>query len=311
MRLARVRSGLAESYDDVAAIAIDGDGTVLYSSGAIGQPIFYRSAIKPFQAIAAARTGLELPPSHLAVSCASHGGYPVHLAIVDQILSDHGLTRDALATTPGRPLSHDADVLQILRGNTRLEPRFHNCSGKHAGWLAACTVAGWDIASYLDLHHPLQQSVLEVMQEYSGADARPVGVDGCGAPTLRGTIATLATAFSCLTTTPEATPIAVAMATYGALVADNVRNDGRVGITWGGPQKVGAEGSFAMASHGVAIATKSQSGTSEMAVAAALDVARRIGVLPDAMADALDTAMSPPVIGGGRAVGRTVILETL
>ena len=309
MRLARVRSGLAESYDDVTAVAIDGDGMVLFSSGAVGQPIFYRSAIKPFQAIAAARAGLVLPPSHLAVSCASHGGYPVHLAIVDQILADHGLTSAALLTTPGRPLSHAADVLQIRRGNTRLEPRFHNCSGKHAGWLAACTVTGWDTASYLDLHHPIQRSVLEVMQEYSGADARPVGVDGCGAPTLRGTISTLATAFSRLTTEPEAAPIAAAMATYGALVADNVRSDGRVGITWGGPQKVGAEGSFAMAAHGVAIATKSQSGTSEMAVAAALYVAGRIGVLPDAMADALDTAMSPPVIGGGRAVGRTTVLE--
>lgn len=310
MRLARVRSGLAESYDDVAAIAIDGDGTVVFSSGAIGQPIFYRSAIKPFQAIAAARTGLDLPPSHLAVTCASHGGYPVHLAIVDKILSDHGLTTEALRTTPGRPLSHAADVLQIRRGNTRLEPRFHNCSGKHAGWLAACVVAGWDTGAYLDLHHPLQRSVLDVMQEYSDADARPVGVDGCGAPTLRGTVATLATAFSRLTTEPEAAPIAMAMATYGALVADNVRNDGRVGITWGGPQKVGAEGSFAMATNGIAIATKSRSGSSEMAVAAALDVAQRIGVLPDAMVTVLDTVMSPPVTGGGRQVGRTAVLET-
>jgi L-asparaginase II len=309
MRLARVRSGLAESFDEVTAIALDPEGTVLFSSGAIGQEIFYRSAIKPFQAIAAARTGLELPPTHLAVSCASHGGYPVHLAIVEDILAGHGLGTRDLRTTPGRPLSHDADVLQIQRGNTRREPRFHNCSGKHAGWLAACTVAGWDTESYLDLHHPLQQSVLDVMKEYSNADARPVGVDGCGAPTLRGTVTTLATAFSRLTTEPEAAPISAAMSSYGALVADNVRNDGRVGITWGGPQKVGAEGSFAMATFGVAIATKSQSGNSDMAVAAALDVAKRVGVLPDSMAEVLEPSMSPPVLGGGRQVGRTVVLD--
>lgn len=309
MRLARVRSGLAESYDDVAAIAIDGDGTVLYSSGAIGQPIFYRSAIKPFQAIAAARTGLDLPSSHLAISCASHGGYPVHLAIVDQILSDHGLTRDALATTPGRPLSHDADVLQILRGNTRLEPRFHNCSGKHAGWLAACTVAGWDIATYLDPRHPLQISILEVMAEYSGESAPPVGVDGCGAPTLRGSIATLARAFSLLSVKGEAAAVAAAMTAYGALMSDNIRRDGRVGVTWGGPQKRGAEGLYVMSLHGVGIASKSESGFDDTALAAALIVADELGLMPQSMSEILADQISPPVHGGGAVVGHTVVLD--
>ncbi len=309
MRLARVRSGLAESFDDVAAIAVDAQGSVLFASGAIGQQMFYRSAIKPFQAIAAARTGLSLPPTHLAVSCSSHSGYPVHLAIVKQILGDHGLTINDLRCTAGRPLGHGADIVQIRRGNTHDTRWFHNCSGKHAGWLAACTVAGWDTASYLDLHHPLQQSVLDVVQEYSRADARPVGVDGCGAPTLRGTVATLATAFSRLTTESEAEPVAAAMTSYGALVADNVRADGRVGVTWGGPQKVGAEGSFAMARHGIAIATKSGSGSTDMAIAAALHVGQRIGLLSKGMLDTLHNQLSPPVLGAGRQVGRTIVVE--
>ncbi|GMR02008.1 MAG: asparaginase [Acidimicrobiia bacterium] len=309
MRLARVRSGLAESFDDVAAIALDADGTVLFASGAIGRQMFYRSVIKPFQAIAAARTGLTLPPVHLAVACSSHGGYPVHLAIVEQILKDYGLATDDLGCTPDHPLAQDAHVLQIQRGNSSREPRFHNCSGKHAGWLAACTVAGWDTRSYLDLHHPLQRSILDVMKEYSGVDARPVGVDGCGAPTLRGTVATLATAFSKLTTESEAEPIAMAMTTYGALVADNIRADGRVGVTWGGPQKVGAEGSFAMARHGVAIATKSESGSSAMAVAAALEVANRVGMLPAGMEEGLSEQLAPPVFGAGRQVGRTTVVD--
>ncbi len=309
MRLARVRSGLAESFDEVAVVALDGDLDVLFSSGPVDREMFYRSSIKPFQAIAAARTGLTLPATHLAVTCASHGGYPVHLSIVEAILADHGLSVSELRTTPGRPLAYDADVLQIRRGHVRPDPLLHNCSGKHAGWLAACTVAGWDTATYLDLHHPLQRSVLDVMRQYSDADPRPVGVDGCGAPTLRGTVVTLATAFSRLTTEPEAAAVASAMTTYGALVADNVRSDGRVGVTWGGPQKVGAEGSFAMARHGIAIAAKSASGTSQMAVAAALEVARRIGVLPSAMDQGLESAASPPVLGAGRQVGRTVVLD--
>ena len=310
MRLARVRSGLAESFDEVAAVAIDDTGTTLYSSGAVKGPLFYRSAIKPFQAIAAARTGMSLPLEHLALTCASHGGFPVHLAIVDQILQDHGLTRDSLMCTPGRPLAPEANMLQIARGNQRLERRFHNCSGKHAGWLAACTVAGWDTGTYIDPHHPLQKSILDVMREYSGADPRPVGVDGCGAPTLRGSVTALARAFARLSTDPEAATITRAMTAYGALVADNTRADGRVGVTWGGPQKVGAEGAFAMARNGIAIATKSQSGWAEGAVAAALEVADKLGLLSGGTQDTLVDEISPPVIGGGRQVGRTVVMES-
>jgi len=309
MRLARVRSGLSESFDEVAVIVLDVDGTVLFASGDVDREMFYRSAIKPFQAITARRFGLELPQEHLALTCASHGGFPVHLEIVGRILSDHGFTPTDLQCTPGRPLSLDADRYQASRGRIAPERVLHNCSGKHAGWLAACATGTLDPHTYLDPHHPLQASVIETMREYSGADPRPVGVDGCGAPTLRGTVTSLATAFARLTTEPEAQPIATAMATYGALVADSVRTDGRVGVTWGGPVKVGAEGSVAMARHGIAIAAKSESGTSEMAVAGALQAATLIGVLDEGMAGGLADEISPPVIGGGRQVGRTIVIE--
>jgi L-asparaginase II len=308
MRLARVRSGLPESFDTVAVTAVDADGNGLYSSGPIDRPLFYRSAIKPFQAIASRRFGLDLPPEHLAISCASHGGFPTHLALVNTILHDHGHTAADLLCTPGRPLAPDADRFQASRGRTEPEPIFHNCSGKHAGWLAACAVADLDPRTYLDPHHPLQEETLATMREYSDTDPRPVGVDGCGAPTLRGTVKSLATAFSRLTITPEAQPVAAAMASYGALVADNTRPDGRVAITWGGPVKVGAEGSVAFARHGVAIAAKSESGTSAMAVAAALHVAQLIGMLDEAMVSGLTDEISPPVIGGGRQVGRTIVV---
>jgi L-asparaginase II len=307
MRLARVRSGLSESFDNVAVIALDTDGNTLFASGSVDQQIFYRSAVKPFQAIAARRFGLDLPSEHLAVSCASHGGYPVHLTIVDQILKDHGYTVADLLCTYSRPLAPDADRYQSSRGRTVPERIFHNCSGKHAGWLATCAVADLDPRTYLDPHHPLQVAVLETMREYSVADPRPVGVDGCGAPTLRGTVRTLARAFARLSIASEAEPVATAMTAYGALVADNVRPDGRLAVTWGGPVKVGAEGSVAFALHGIAVAAKSESGTSAMAVAAALHAARIVGILNSSMAAELGDEISPPVMGGGGQVGRTIV----
>ena len=309
MRLARVRSGLLESFDDVTVISLDGDGDTLFASGPVDQTIFYRSAIKPFQAIAARRLGLNLPQEHLAVSCASHGGFPVHLAIVDRILRNYGYTVADLRCTPSRPIAPDADRYQASRGRTGPERVFHNCSGKHAGWLATCAVADLDPRTYLDPHHPLQVAVLETMCEYSGADPRPVGVDGCGAPTLRGTVRTLARAFARLTIESEAQPVTTAMTAYGALVADNMRPDGRLAATWGGPVKVGAEGSVALSRDGIAIAAKSESGTSAMAVAAALHAARIVGMLNGSMAAGLGDEISPPVMGGGGQVGQTIVVN--
>lgn len=309
MRFGRVRSGLVETVEDVSVIAIDDTGNVLFESGEPDRPLFYRSAVKPFQALAGARMGLTLPDEHLAVACASHGGFPVHLSMVETILTDHGLSTDDLQCTPDRPLAEAAHCHQVARGNSCKERRFHNCSGKHAGWLAACTVAGWDTSTYLAPDHPLQQSVLEIIRDMTGIDPEPVGVDGCGAPTLRGSTRGLATAFSRLGSDPELAPMARAMTRFSALVSDNTRPDGRSGLWWGGPQKVGAEGLYASTRNGLTIAAKSHSGRSDVAVAAALTVADRIGALPPAMANALEPEIRPPVIGAGRTVGHMELIE--
>jgi L-asparaginase II len=309
MRFARIRSGLAETSHDVACIALGADGAILFDSGPTDIPIFYRSAIKPFQALAAARTGLTLPVEHLALTCSSHGGYPVHLAIVDRILSDHGLDRGDLRCTPDRPSSRGADRIQLMAGRTGPEPRFHNCSGKHAGWLAACTVAGWDTAGYLDPTHPLQASVVGVVADVTGEDPRPTGIDGCGAPTLRGTITGLARGFLRLASDPELAPMADAMSRFGALIADNVRSDGRFALGWMGPSKGGAEGLFAAVAPGCAITTKSLDGDVDIAVAATLEVADRLGVLPRGTAAHLEDVRHPPQMGAGRPVGRLELVD--
>lgn len=309
MRFARVRSGLAESFDDVTVIALDADGNVLFESGEPDRPMYYRSAIKPIQALAARRTGLDLPAEHLALTCASHRGWPLHIATVRKMLSDYGLTERDLKTPPGRPLSPVADSALIARGDHTQRPVLHMCSGKHAGWLAACVTAGWDTESYLSSDHPLQQLVVEVVREYTGIDPRPVGIDGCGAPTLVGSVRGLAESFRSLDTVDELRPIATAMARFGSLVADNDPPLGRVSAVWGGPVKGGAEGCFGMVRQGVAIATKSASGNDDNAVTAALHTADRIGMLTAAMRDALQPQLHPPVIGGTQPVGSLELIN--
>ena len=69
----------------------------------------------------------------------------------------------------------------------------HNCSGKHAGMLAACRAHGWPLHPYRDPGHPLQRRIAELI---GGETA----VDGCGVPTFA---TTLADAAALLTRTPQ------------------------------------------------------------------------------------------------------------
>lgn len=298
-----VRSGLAESLHEADVVVVDRYGRELYRSGDVDRILFYRSAIKPFQTQVATEAGVELPDEHLAIASASHGGYPAHLAIVRSILADGGLGESSLQCPATWPLSSGAKDLQIRRGATGPRPIFHNCSGKHALMLRACLTAGWTTEDYLDPNHPLQRRIVAMVGEVSGIDPEPVGVDGCGAPTLRGSVRGLARAFATLTTDLRFETVARAVSRFPALVADNVRGDGRVALWWGGPVKVGAEGLIGCARQGIGLASRARGGKQSVAVAAALAAARDVGLLSQAMENALSDVAAPPVLGGGLPVG--------
>jgi len=81
--LARVvRNGLVEAAHDGAVPVIDGTGHRVASCGDLTRPFFLRSASKPFQATVAQESGADLSAQQMALACASHGGQPVHVAIV-------------------------------------------------------------------------------------------------------------------------------------------------------------------------------------------------------------------------------------
>lgn len=303
MRFVRVRSGLAEARDHSAVFACDASGRSLYQSGDVDAPLFYRSAVKPFQATIAVEAGLELPPEHLAVACASHGGYPTHLAGVSQILERSGLDASALQCPQSWPLAPGAHALVLQRGHRSPRRIFHNCSGKHAAMLGACVAAGWSTDDYRSADHPLQRRIIDLVNEVTGVPAEPTGIDGCGAPALRGTVRGLGRAFARLASEGRFAPVATAMSRFPGLIADNVRGDGRLGTWWGGPVKIGAMGTLAVSRNGIGIAAKSAAGSGDVAVAAVIRTAQDLGLLSPAAIDALAEVAAPPVFGGGRPVG--------
>lgn len=307
MLVRTIRSGLAEAFDRVSAVAVTHDGRILASIGEPDRPIFYRSAIKLLQAAVVLECGARLAPEHVAVICASHSGHPVHLAIVRAILRDRGLGETDLGTPPSWPLAQTAESRLRSSGHARARSIFHNCSGKHAGFLRACVAQGWPTSTYLDPGHPLQQKIATEVESATGEACTPVGVDGCGAPALRGNCVGLARAFASISVDERYRDVAAATHRFPALVAGNERVDGRLGAWWGGPLKIGAQGLIGAGRNGVGLAAKSDAGSRLTAVMGIMELMQRLGMLPEAAFNNLSDVAAPPVLGGGRAVGALTI----
>jgi L-asparaginase II len=141
---------------------------------------FLRSSSKPIQAIPFVEGFDDLDDDEIAIACASHRAEPAQLAAVCKVLTRAGATVDDLE-----------NGLQECRPDGKLG---HNCSGKHAGMLAACSANGWPLHPYRDPGHPLQQRIAELL------GGRDTAVDGCGVPTFA---ATLAESAALLTRAPQ------------------------------------------------------------------------------------------------------------
>jgi L-asparaginase II len=152
------RNGVVEAVHRVHAVATDGE--------AAGDPAlvcYLRSSAKPIQAIPFVDGYNELDDDEIAIACASHRAEPAQLAAVRKVLARAGASVEDLE-----------NGLQEGRPEGKLG---HNCSGKHAGMLAACSANDWPFTGYRLPEHPLQQRIRELIP--GGTTA----VDGCGVPT--------------------------------------------------------------------------------------------------------------------------------
>lgn len=305
-----VRSGLVESRHPVTVAAVDGSGAVVFRSGEDqGTRFFLRSAAKPFQAAVSQRNGAALAPEQLAVAAGSHGGQPVHVALVEEMLASVGLGPEHLLCPPTWPSAESA--LRRLAAAGVEAPRrvFHNCSGKHAAMLRACVARDWPLA-YTDPGHPLQQEILAEVGASTGEPPGPVGVDGCGVPTLRGTTAGLARAFARLATDPALAPVADAMARLAPLTCDGDRAEAELARWCHATVKGGAQGCVGVAwPGGLGVAAKCWTGEAAPAMAAVAAALRRLGILSEHGWEMLAEVAHPVVAGGGCPVGRLEVLE--
>lgn len=182
------RGGETESVHRVRAVVT---GLARGRDVWVGEPgldTFWRSAMKPFQALAVVGDGAAerfgFGSEEIALCCASHGGTPRHVGVVRGMLERLGLDESSLACGPHAP--YDRSSAEAVRRAGGGYSRLHNnCSGKHAGMLAVAAVNGWDGAGYERREHPVQVRIREELSAWIAAepDGLPWAVDGCGVPT--------------------------------------------------------------------------------------------------------------------------------
>ena len=297
------RSGFHEGSHYGSVVVTGPTGMVVHQRGDVQSPVFPRSSNKPFQAVAMLAVGARLHGADLALAAASHSGEPMHVERVEAMLARVGLSEDDLLCPPALPMN-DAARNAALAAGERPRRRYMNCSGKHAGMLAACVAQGWPIEDYVNPDHPLQRSVADTVVRLSDEAPSAVGIDGCGAPLFAIPLEALARAFGRVAAAPPGTPerrVADAMRAHPEMVGGTGRDDTL--LMQAHPEllvKGGAEGVHCAAlPDGRCVAVKITDGGDRARMPVLVEGLRHLGLA----SGLLDELAVGSVLGGGRAVG--------
>lgn len=306
----RIDSAAVENvhYGSVAVVSVDGG--LRHWVGDPHWSTFTRSTLKPFQALPFVREGgvgrFGWSSRQVAMMCASHSGEAMHTELVESMLTtadcDAALLQcgchvpgwyAALGRTP-------ADGLQS-------SPVEHNCSGKHAGFLAACRLHGESVDDYLDPSAPLQRRVATTVSSVAGLALHDMGrgTDGCSAPNYALPLSRLALLYALLaqgTGAPvEGESMGVlfdAMTQHPELVSGTARSDLALMSLAPGDwvTKIGADGvqAIGVRSAGIGIAVKVADGSRDALYRVVGEVLSQLDLLPGGLPDADDPVRPLP-----------------
>lgn len=299
------RDGFPESVHLGAAVVVTPDGEVAPGVGDGEASIYPRSALKPFQTIAALEAGALLDRQGLAIVSSSHAGTPRHIAAVRAVLAMHGLNEGALRTPEAFPAALDPIAVASRPATaTRIAM---NCSGNHAGMLAAAVAAGWDTDNYLAADHPVHAVAERVLLRYTGAIPTHRSVDGCGGPVWALSLVALARGYGRIAA--ERPDLVNAVRADPELIEGPRMLTTRAIQTTGVFGKSGAEGVWCgVTRDGAAVAVKVLDGAGRVASAIAVSLLARAGYLSQELADRYLAEPAFTVTGGGRRLGRIRVL---
>ena len=277
------RSDVIEARHIVHVVAVQNGATVL-EAGDPSLVTFLRSSAKPIQALPLVRARPDLGDEEIAIACASHLARPEQIAAV----------RRLLAAAPA-----DESELETGPEPTPLE---HNCSGKHAGFLALCRARGWPSEGYRLAEHPVQRACLTEVAAATEVDETsiPTAVDGCGVVTFALPLERMAHAFARLPELDGGARALGAMRIHTDLIRGPAAADSILMRQLPGwSAKGGSEGLMCAAGpDGVGLALKVEDGNTRAVAAALAEAVRRLGF------PLVDTLATTPVANSrGEQVG--------
>lgn len=267
------RGPLVEAVHRVHAVAVR-DGVIVDSAGNPELVTFYRSSSKPIQALPLARERPDVPDVELAIACASHRAEPQQLEAARALLDRAPAAETDLELGP-----------QEGRGPSLLS---HNCSGKHAGFLAVCRARDWPTEGYRLGSHPMQQLLLDEVAALAELppDAIPTAIDGCGVLTFGMSIERMAHSWSRIAQADGGGRIVAAMTAHPELIGyeKGATDTDLMRLRPGWIAKGGAEGLLCVATgDGVGVALKAEDGNMRAlrsAVASFLALGDEFGIVP-------------------------------
>ncbi len=291
-----MRGETSESLHYGAIAVARADGRMLAAVGDPHHRVFTRSTLKALQALPFMRSGgaaqFGFSPRQIAMLCASHSGEPMHVEQVQGMLDKVGVEYRRLQCGCHVPMYVE---LGVGAAPAAVDERHHNCSGKHAGFLAYCVQHGLSLDAYLDPGHALQQAIRRDVARVAGLaqeDLR-MGIDGCSAPNYAMPLAALARSYARLASGARDAefgdsfaPLADAMAAHPELVSGTRRNDEAFMRAGRGDwvTKVGADGVQVVGSRsrGEGLAIKISDGNMPALYAATVAALDQLGWLDDA-----------------------------
>jgi L-asparaginase II len=309
--VAEIRRGsLVESRHRGSIAVVDADGSIVLALGSVDTLVYPRSAVKAMQALVLVESGAAdrfgLGEEALALACASHGGEPGHVAVVERMLAAAGLDPSALACGVHWP-SHAPSAQALARSGASATALHNNCSGKHAGFLCVACALGVEPRAYTEPGHPVQRAVKAVFEDLAGIaipDAHRA-VDGCSVPTWAMPLSALARGFARFGSGqgmgPERAKAAQRLRAACAAKPWHIAGTGRfctaVMERFGDRAfvKTGAEGVFcgAIPGAGLGVAIKIDDGAARAAEVAMAGVIARFVPLDDEDRAALDRLLRP------------------
>lgn len=185
----RWRGNAIENRHRGSVAVVESSGRVFAALGDVQRAVFPRSAIKFLQAIPFVESGAveaySLDDRHIALSCASHNGEPIHVGLASDWLDRIKCTLDDLECGAELPL-HQATQFELMSEGRGPQRTHHNCSGKHLGFLSTCKQLGEQTHNYRLYNHAAQQRWFEVLESITNTRVAqlPWGYDGCAIPSL-------------------------------------------------------------------------------------------------------------------------------